>query len=88
VRELAEELGLSIEAAGELVNPAGPPWPISDTLTLRCWFARIVAGHPAAGDSHDEVRWLGAADLDDVAWLDADRPIADLLLRRLRPARS
>ena len=35
--------------------------------------ARVVAGEPVPHE-HDAVRWLAAAELDDVDWLDSDRP--------------
>ena len=72
VRELAEELGVRIDVGTEL----GDGTPISPKWRLRVWTATIAADQaaPAAGDSHDRLRWLGPAELDAVDWLDPDRP--------------
>jgi mutator protein MutT len=90
VREIAEELGCTVEVTGWLT----PTVPLSDTLTLRVATARLVEGEPVpveADPTHDRVRWLGVDELDEVDWLDADRPFVpevDALLaelgRRLR----
>ena len=29
---------------------------------------------PRPGDDHDELRWLGPEELDEVDWLEPDRP--------------
>jgi 8-oxo-dGTP diphosphatase len=86
VREIAEELGCTVEVTGWLT----PTVPISDSLALRVATARVVDGEPQPVE-HDRVRWLGAHELDEVDWLDADRPFLpelDALLtelgRRLR----
>ncbi len=57
----------------ELTPPIGQSWPISEDLALRLFWAEIFVGTPTTGESHDEVRWLDAADLASVNWLDADR---------------
>ena len=40
---------------------------------LRVALAELVDGEPVPVE-HDEVRWLSAEELDDVDWLDPDRP--------------
>jgi 8-oxo-dGTP diphosphatase len=70
VREVTEELGC--EVAPELWLDGAEP--IGDHALLRVAVCRLVGGEPAAGDSHDELRWLGAEELDDVDWLEPDRP--------------
>jgi mutator protein MutT len=86
VREIAEELGCAVEVTGWLSATV----PVGDSLVLRVATARIVEGEPEPTE-HDRIRWLGVGDLDEVAWLDADRPFLpeiDALLtdlgRRLR----
>ncbi|HSU36471.1 MAG TPA: (deoxy)nucleoside triphosphate pyrophosphohydrolase, partial [Propionibacteriaceae bacterium] len=78
-RELAEELLIAVELGSELENPTGRSWPISADLEMRLWFAGINAGVPTATGSHDVLRWLTAAQLDDVPWLPADTTIVALL---------
>ena len=73
-RECAEELGVRV-AVGALLAET----PIRDGLTLAVYRARLVAGEPRALQDHDELRWLGRAELDDVDWLAPDRPAVALL---------
>jgi 8-oxo-dGTP diphosphatase len=68
VREVQEELGVRVAVgrwlAGE--EPIGP-------YVLRVALASLEAGELAPTE-HDEVRWLAAGELDDVDWLEGDRP--------------
>lgn len=83
MRELREELGVGVVLGAEFLAPLGDPWPISDRLEIRLWFATVVEGDPVAGDSHDELRWLDADSLESVDWLDADKQVLTHLLRSL-----
>jgi 8-oxo-dGTP diphosphatase len=47
--------------------------PIGASHTLAVALARLVEGEPDPLE-HDLVRWLAAAELGDVDWLEADRP--------------
>ena len=82
IREVQEELGVTL-MLGEELAPSGKDWPISDRLTLRIFLAEIFVGTPKPGDSHDEVRWLSADDLESVDWLDADREAVSIVADRL-----
>lgn len=78
VRELAEELGVRVDLGAEL----GHGTPISDRWRLRVWTATLAPNQdrvPAAGDSHDRLRWLTPAELDTVDWLEPDRPAVSRL---------
>ena len=77
VREIGEELGTAIEPRaflGEVVLDGvvggGPP----AASTLRVWSARLVGGAPVAHE-HAALRWVPADELEDLAWIDADRPL-------------
>jgi len=80
---------VGVQLGDELVRPdelvtqldAGC-WPISDRLTMRLWFAALE-GEPRPDVAHDQVRWLDATQLDDVAWLPADVAAAHALRRHL-----
>ena len=76
-RELVEELGVDV-SVGRLI---GPELDLGDNTTLRCYRAQLTGGRPRPTE-HDAVRWLGAAELDAMDWLPADR----LLLGELRSA--
>ena len=75
LREIAEELGclISVDAWLEGEQPIGP------THVLRAGRCHLVDGEPRAGSDHDELRWLTPEGLDDVDWLEPDRPFLDLL---------
>jgi 8-oxo-dGTP diphosphatase len=69
VREIAEELGCGIEISSWL----DPVVALPGGHELSVAVAWLVRGVPVPIE-HDELRWLGPADLDSVSWLDADRP--------------
>jgi 8-oxo-dGTP diphosphatase len=69
VREIAEELGCTIEVTSWLSGAA----PIGESHLLTVAVTRLVGGQPAPRE-HDRVRWLDRDRLDDVDWLDPDRP--------------
>lgn len=69
VREIGEELGCAVEVTGWLAGSV----PIGKAYTLEVATARLLAGTPTPTE-HDLVRWLGPEELDDVDWLEPDRP--------------
>jgi 8-oxo-dGTP diphosphatase len=71
VRELAEELAITVRVGAEIAHPEGA-WPISERHELRLFVAEVVGGTPRAGADHDELRWLAPDTLDSLAWLPAD----------------
>jgi 8-oxo-dGTP diphosphatase len=77
-REVDEELGVRITVDRWLAGEQ----PVGDSYLLRVALASLVGGGPTPTE-HDRVRWLGADELDEVDWLDADRPflaeLSDLL---------
>jgi len=80
VRECREELGVEVELDARL----GEDLPVElGGAVLRVWTGRIVAGTLAATE-HAALRWLDPAELDEVDWLPADRPLLDALRPLLR----
>jgi 8-oxo-dGTP diphosphatase len=75
VRETTEELGCSISVTGWLAarSVIATRDDGADGLVLRVATARLDDGDPVPTE-HDAVRWLGPAELEDVAWVEADRP--------------
>lgn len=78
VREVTEELGCSVRVTewlpGVVRRDSG-----AGEITLRVGVCRLIAGEPR-GAEHDALRWLTPEELDDVDWLEPDRPF----LPRLR----
>jgi 8-oxo-dGTP diphosphatase len=84
-REVAEELGCTVVATEWLPRSV----QVRDGLVLRVAVAHLVEGElEPTPVEHDQVCWLGPDELDDVDWLEADRPfLPDLreVLARPRP---
>lgn len=78
VREIREELGCTVSVTGWLLGESEirPGW------VLRIALARLVSGEPVPCE-HDELWWLRADQLDEVAWLPADRPFLRAIRRAL-----
>lgn len=79
VREVAEELGCTIEVDAWLAGavPIGHA-SSNPTHALRVATARLLAGEPLPHE-HDAIRWLGPEELcpedgNSVDWLEPDRP--------------
>ena len=77
-REVAEELGCTVEVTGWLAGRA----PIGETHELAVAFARLVSGEPEPTE-HDQVRWLTRDELGEVDWLEPDRPFLPEIAARL-----
>ncbi|HUR74260.1 MAG TPA: (deoxy)nucleoside triphosphate pyrophosphohydrolase [Sporichthya sp.] len=73
VRECREELGVTVRPGDRVPGE----WPLRDDLVLRVYLATILRGEPRPLEDHDQLRWLTAAEVDEVAWLPADRPAVD-----------
>jgi 8-oxo-dGTP diphosphatase len=78
VREVEEELGVQIAVDRWLPGEE----PIGEKYVLRVALASMDDGEPTPTE-HDAVRWLAADELDDVDWLDGDRPFLTELSHRL-----
>ncbi len=86
-RELLEELGLAVHIGAQL----GPHIPLPGGVLI-CYLAalRVPEGEPGlpsipqSGPAHEEIRWLPAAQLDDMDWLDSDRALLGPLRSALR----
>lgn len=69
-REIREELGCEVAVETWLAGEQA----IGTAHLLRAAVCRLVDGEPTAGSDHDAVRWLQAEELDEVDWLEPDRP--------------
>lgn len=79
IRECREELATTVRATGRL----GTDLPIAAGV-LRVYVADLAPGADEPTDvEHAALRWVGPAELDALAWVDADRAVlpelADLL---------
>ena len=81
-RELREELGIEVELGAHIPGPLGGGWPLGEHHLLQVRLARVVDGDPQPLEDHDLLRWLTAAEFDDVEWLPDDRPAVDALTPR------
>jgi 8-oxo-dGTP diphosphatase len=78
VRELAEELGIDVSVGARL----GDDVALGDATTLRAYLVTQTCGRIAHAHDHRALRWVGAAELDSLDWVPADRAwVAEL--RRL-----
>ena len=87
VRECAEELGVAVEPGdflGEVPLDGVVGGGARGASTMRVWAARIVAGEAVAHE-HAALRWVTAAELDDVDWIGADRPLLPAVRALLAP---
>ncbi|MFD9427114.1 MULTISPECIES: (deoxy)nucleoside triphosphate pyrophosphohydrolase [unclassified Streptomyces] len=82
VRELREELGVETEALERIPGA----WPLKAGCVLHVWTVRLLSGVPRPLEDHDELRWLAPDEVDQVDWLDQDRPAVAEAVRRI-PAR-
>jgi 8-oxo-dGTP diphosphatase len=67
-RELVEELGVEVQVGPRL----GDDVALSATTMLRAYAATLVRGEPQPHD-HAALRWVSAAELEEVDWVPADR---------------
>ena len=77
VREVAEELGCTVEVTGWLAATS----PAGTDLLLRVAIARLVEGDPVPTE-HAAVRWLPPDRLDELDWVSADLPFVEELRAR------
>ncbi len=80
-REIAEELGCTVEVTGWLPG-AVPGSDHGRQLELRVAVCTLAGGEPS-GTDHDALRWLTPEELDDVDWLEPDRPFLPALREHL-----
>lgn len=84
-RELHEELGVDVEIARWFAGAV----PIGDRHELTAALVRITGEADQLeprDDTHDRLRWLGPDELDDVDWLEPDRPFLAEIAHELRRA--
>jgi 8-oxo-dGTP diphosphatase len=77
-RELAEELGIEVAVGQRL----GDDIALSATTTLRAYQVGLIRGEPHPHD-HAALRWVPAAQLQEIDWVPADRGFVAALSRIL-----
>jgi 8-oxo-dGTP diphosphatase len=78
-RELREELGVEVTVGPRI----GADVALNATTTLRAFRVNQTGGALQPND-HRALRWVGAEELDDLAWVPADRAWVGELTRALR----
>lgn len=79
VRECQEELGATVRVTGRV----GPDLILPNGWVLRIHAAELVDGQRPDALEHRALRWIGAAELTSVDWLDADRAVLPAIRARL-----
>lgn len=87
-RELAEELGITVELGAELPGPTPQGWPLNPTAAMRVWLVEVRDGTPEPLEDHDELAWfdLVGPEIRNLGWIPADLPIVHALLASLATA--
>ncbi|MBX5488124.1 Putative 8-oxo-dGTP diphosphatase 2 [Mycolicibacterium hassiacum DSM 44199] len=67
-RELHEELGIEVSVGARL----GADVALSPTIALRAYLVRQTGGQLHVND-HRAIRWITVDELDELAWVPADR---------------
>ena len=78
-RELHEELEIRVSVDARI----GPDITLPNGMTLRAYRVTLTEGSPQPHD-HRALRWVSATELDDLAWVPADRAWVPDLLAALR----
>lgn len=86
-RECREELGVSIR----ILRRLGPDLPLgaepAPERVLRVYLVALAPGSPEPSPhEHSELRWVRAAELPALDWLDADRALLPDLAAALAPS--
>ena len=81
MREIREELDADITVGEKLVQVE---YDYPDFhLSMGCYRCALASGHLTLKE-HEAARWLALSELDDLAWLPADRIVADALRRAVK----
>ncbi|MGB5953505.1 MAG: NUDIX domain-containing protein [Ornithinimicrobium sp.] len=79
-RELAEELGITVQLGTEAPGPANGMWPLGRDYVMRWWWAEIISGEAQPLQDHDQLQWADAATVPTLEWLDSNRAITARLV--------
>lgn len=79
-REIQEELGVEIHVDSWLGQ--GRAVARERFIVLDVYWSTLAHGEPQARE-HLELRWIGADEIDDLDWADADVPLLPVLRARL-----
>jgi len=71
VRECREELGARVRVGARI----GPDVPLPNGWTLRIYTAVLAGDERPVAREHRAVRWVTAAELADLDWLEPDRVV-------------
>ena len=81
-RELAEELGVGVRLGSAVPGPVPDDrtphgaWPLASGL-MAVWLGTVTDGVPMPLQDHDALAWVATDAFGQVAWVTADRPVAD-----------
>lgn len=84
-RELAEELGISVQLGAEAPGPDDGTWPLGRGYVMRWWWAQITGGEPQPLQDHDQLQWIDRETVPTLGWLTSNRAITAYLAARMKP---
>lgn len=82
LREIAEELGVSIRIRDELTR--GDTRVGDRLIRLTCFRAELRGRRPLASTDHDHLTWLKAEQLSALDWAEPDLPAVRALIESVR----
>ncbi|MGH1548077.1 (deoxy)nucleoside triphosphate pyrophosphohydrolase [Leifsonia poae] len=77
-REIGEELGAGIRVGG-LLDRTVTVRHDGRAIDLACYDCRLDGTVPVSSTDHDELRWVGPAELAELDWAEADLPVVRIL---------
>lgn len=76
-REILEELGVEVEVGALVDRSTAPAGGV--IIDLACYEARLLGPEPTSSTDHDELRWVGPDELEELDWAPGDVPIIQRL---------
>ena len=83
-RELAEELGVTVQLGRQILGPDERLWPLAPGLAMHLFWAHVESGVPQPIECHDALRYVTADDIESLAWLPSNVAITAHLAAYLR----
>lgn len=81
VREIHEELGITITLGSTVTDQTHTVWPLDNGHSMKVWIVQVTSGQIRLGSSHMSGHWAPLNnEILNLPWIEADRPIVHALL--------